>query len=435
MEVPSHRPLSTSRARLTQALGLQVPKARGAGRSGPRRRTGCLTCRARKVRCDEAKPSCANCDRLRLRCVYKPPIALGDSWATSDSPRQSNHSSAHPVQTSPSPAVSNISASVSAPSAATVAAVAAAANESDRSPDLNFFNTVLRSDDRHRTIPAPTTPIRSLHTNPDPYPELGGPFDMLGFMGGITSELEQKHLDLTSGLAGFTNNPVAQSLSLLTGEDTGTGEEGQFPPNRRSPLSPDGSSSIVDGMSIGSASDAATTRGSWSDPGTTSYEEQLLQHFLVSDPPAGVFAPVSMEWKYVRPAVLAYGRDFSPLLNALYCYTDIHKAATSEGKRWRWAQTYYRVASSEIQACLLGDVNEPTLVKVFAAVFFLMLSEVSGFPLQLLTSIMNRADCCFTNSSFHLQNYAPRAHHTSTQHTSYYSDSIAERDIGKGLDI
>lgn len=196
---------------------------------------------------------------------------------------------------------------------------------------------------------------------------------MLGFIGGITSELEQKHLDLAGGLAAFTTSQSPQSLAAgIAGTMT---EEGQLVGERRSPLSPDGSSSLVDGVSIGSASDAATTRGSWPDPGSTSYEEQLLQHFLAADPPAALFGPVAMEWKYVRPSVLAHARDFGPLLNALHCYADIHKALM-EGKRWRWAPTYYRVASSEIQACLVGDVTDMTLVKVFATVFFLMLSEV-----------------------------------------------------------
>lgn len=196
---------------------------------------------------------------------------------------------------------------------------------------------------------------------------------MLGFMGGITSELEQKHLDLTSGLAAFTTNQTPRSLAA--GIAVATSEEGQIVGERRSPLSPDGSSSLVDGVSIGSASDAATTRGSWPDPGSTTYEEQLIQHFLATDPPAAIFGPVMMEWKYARPSILAHARDYGPLLNALYCYSDIHKAMM-EGKRWRWAPTYYRVASSEIQACLQGDVNDATLVKVFATVFFLMLSEV-----------------------------------------------------------
>ncbi|KAJ5160115.1 uncharacterized protein N7482_007119 [Penicillium canariense] len=348
---------------------MEVPKARGAGRSGPRRRTGCLTCRARKVRCDETKPSCSNCDRLRLHCAYKPPIALGSPWSASS--RRTNDpaatAAAHGIsQAGPTPALG--------PTAAVSVVVAA----SQRSPDVNFFNTVLRSDGQHRTIAAPTTPMQRLPTDPESYPpELGGPFDMLGFMGGITSELERKHLDLTSGLAAFTTGPTLQSSSA--GIAGNVSEEGQILGERRSPLSPDGSSSLVDGISIGSASDAATTRGSWPDPGGTTYEEQLLHHFLVIDPPAALFGPVTMEWKYVRPSILAHARDFSPLLNALYCYSDVHQAVM-EGKRWRWAPTYYRVASSEIQACLLGDVAEPTLVKVFATVFFLMLSELFSSP-------------------------------------------------------
>lgn len=192
---------------------------------------------------------------------------------------------------------------------------------------------------------------------------------MLGFMGGITSELERKHLDLTSSVAA-SQTPQSRPASISPST-----EEGSLPGARRTPLSPDAPSSLVEGVSVGSASDAATTRGSLSDPGAGSYEHQLLQDFLVVEPPAAIFGPVAMEWKYVRPAVLTHARGFSPLLNAVYCYTDIHKAVL-EGKRWRWAPTYYRVASAEIQTCLLGEVAESTLIKVFAAVLLMMLSEV-----------------------------------------------------------
>ncbi|KAF5232303.1 hypothetical protein FANTH_13047 [Fusarium anthophilum] len=46
--------------------GLQQPQQyRG------RLRTGCLTCRSRKVRCDETKPTCRNCAKGQRCCVYK----------------------------------------------------------------------------------------------------------------------------------------------------------------------------------------------------------------------------------------------------------------------------------------------------------------------------------------------------------------------------
>lgn len=50
------------------------PVARGPG---PRRlhcrrsRNGCLTCKRRKVRCNEEKPQCYHCHRLNLECLWK----------------------------------------------------------------------------------------------------------------------------------------------------------------------------------------------------------------------------------------------------------------------------------------------------------------------------------------------------------------------------
>ncbi|KAH9234870.1 hypothetical protein K456DRAFT_1834740, partial [Colletotrichum gloeosporioides 23] len=40
--------------------------------AGPifRVRTGCLTCRGRKKKCDETKPRCRGCERNRLECKW-----------------------------------------------------------------------------------------------------------------------------------------------------------------------------------------------------------------------------------------------------------------------------------------------------------------------------------------------------------------------------
>ncbi|KAF5576402.1 C6 zinc finger domain-containing protein [Fusarium pseudoanthophilum] len=42
------------------------------GRSGPRSRNGCWTCRTKKVKCDEIRPVCRRCVRLKLSCDYAP---------------------------------------------------------------------------------------------------------------------------------------------------------------------------------------------------------------------------------------------------------------------------------------------------------------------------------------------------------------------------
>lgn len=44
----------------------------GEGRSGPRSRSGCWTCRTKKVKCDEQRPHCRRCTRLKLLCDYAP---------------------------------------------------------------------------------------------------------------------------------------------------------------------------------------------------------------------------------------------------------------------------------------------------------------------------------------------------------------------------
>ncbi|GFP53558.1 hypothetical protein ACSS6W_001113 [Trichoderma asperelloides] len=56
-----------------QELELQRPSS-GMAQPGYRGRvrSGCLTCRSRKVKCDELRPVCRNCARLKRSCVYKP---------------------------------------------------------------------------------------------------------------------------------------------------------------------------------------------------------------------------------------------------------------------------------------------------------------------------------------------------------------------------
>jgi len=54
-----------ARTHNTKSLGVANFNYRG------RVRTGCLTCRARKVKCDEQRPSCQKCTRLKRACVYK----------------------------------------------------------------------------------------------------------------------------------------------------------------------------------------------------------------------------------------------------------------------------------------------------------------------------------------------------------------------------
>jgi transcriptional activator protein UGA3 len=54
----------------------------------PRSRTGCLTCRTRRKRCDSKHPQCSNCTRLNLTCEWQPQrkIVVESSSSSSPSP-------------------------------------------------------------------------------------------------------------------------------------------------------------------------------------------------------------------------------------------------------------------------------------------------------------------------------------------------------------
>ncbi|KAF2763526.1 hypothetical protein EJ05DRAFT_507106 [Pseudovirgaria hyperparasitica] len=47
-----------------------IPHRRRVRKSGPKSRLGCVNCKNRKIKCQENRPSCDNCQRGHLSCVY-----------------------------------------------------------------------------------------------------------------------------------------------------------------------------------------------------------------------------------------------------------------------------------------------------------------------------------------------------------------------------
>ncbi|EHA47068.1 hypothetical protein MGG_17623 [Pyricularia oryzae 70-15] len=58
-------------------------------RRAVRSKNGCLTCRRRKVRCDENRPHCGHCQRLNLACQWRMSSATTDGATTSSDARPS----------------------------------------------------------------------------------------------------------------------------------------------------------------------------------------------------------------------------------------------------------------------------------------------------------------------------------------------------------
>ncbi|RAK71257.1 Zn(II)2Cys6 transcription factor [Aspergillus fijiensis CBS 313.89] len=317
---------------------METPRARGMGRSGPRRRTGCLTCRSRKVRCDEVKPACANCTRLRLPCTYKTIIA--------------DRISSRRINCQNDPAAS---------------ATVAAGTPSDR-PDVNFFHTVLCEDG----VPASSPPRQPASDHPptESAVDLVSSFDILGFIGEFTSDFQQKHLDLTTnGPSGLSAGPELASVATTT-EST------------RNPAQTMNWASSADMSSI-SGSLGGCPSGGTDAPHheQTPYEAGLFAHFETSNPPPTIFGPVDLDWKYVRARIVRQSRDCRAVLLGIYCYSEVHQTWV-EGTAWdrNRKSRYHQLAWSEVQSCLVMKVSEPVLGHVFTTVLMLMLAEHLSSP-------------------------------------------------------
>ncbi|RMZ78710.1 hypothetical protein DV737_g3752, partial [Chaetothyriales sp. CBS 132003] len=73
----SSYPLGSSRVPLasTNDPGLVVAPARHKTKEVKRRtKTGCLTCRKRRIKCDEGKPECRNCQKSKRHCLGYDPV-------------------------------------------------------------------------------------------------------------------------------------------------------------------------------------------------------------------------------------------------------------------------------------------------------------------------------------------------------------------------
>ncbi|KAL4816939.1 hypothetical protein BDW67DRAFT_40380 [Aspergillus spinulosporus] len=196
-----------------------------------------------------------------------------------------------------------------------------------------------------------------------PSPDFNLPFDMLGFIGEITSDFQQKHHDLTNGETIVTPSAAMQEI------------DGGHPYDQRQ-IVWDSGDVEAGSPRIGVVPDPTSPQRAI---GIGVWEEQLLQHFRKSEEPPTIFAPVDLEWKYVRESILAESNRNAPgcraILLAVYCYSDMHLAWVDRTQP-KIGPSYHAQASSEIQACLLGDPNGVLLKRVLMSVLLLMLAEL-----------------------------------------------------------
>ncbi|EEH19043.2 hypothetical protein PABG_01362 [Paracoccidioides brasiliensis Pb03] len=71
-------PISTGSGEVLEKSDYPKVKMPVRVRLPPRSRTGCWTCRSRKVKCDEGHPTCGQCSRLGHECDYSPRLSFRD---------------------------------------------------------------------------------------------------------------------------------------------------------------------------------------------------------------------------------------------------------------------------------------------------------------------------------------------------------------------
>lgn len=309
-----------------------------------------MTCRRRKVRCDEAKPVCSHCTRLRIQCVYNSP---------SETPRRRTARRTTPATHRATPAYTP----PTAPEA-----------------EATLLDTATHEHERR------TEGLFQSLGGLDAYsPNFSAGFDVHEFIGGITLELEQKQQGLSDEALNqgtILNTLVFPSEVFGNGGESYTSSTANVPSlvsdtRRGSSPSPCNASPCAEAIDL--------PTGIWSSA-KSEYEEHLVRHFESIESLPAIFVPLGAEWKFARPAILALAKGFSPLMNAIYCFSEVHKSRQDE-RAWRWAPSYYALASAEVQSRMMDDIDGSTLRKTFAAVFLLMLSEVLSFspvPVSLI---------------------------------------------------
>lgn len=294
--------------------------SRGTGRSGPKRKTGCLTCRRRKVRCDEAKPICANCIRLRLDCGYVKGMAK---------------------QESPSSPPSTISTG---------------ANQvDDRQAQSASSQTGLPDFYRASSIQNPPAMPPPMYANQNQlwsFDGISAPVYSQPFQDIFFSSLDSFNVGLD-----FTNSDAFLGPELYPGPNG-------LATNKFSNDSPD-----LESTSTSENSDERRKR--------------LIEHFVRSANPVSVILPTHTEWTSACRSLLAMANESAFLLSAICALAALHLYITKDEDSLNEAWQQYKSSSRSVNAVMEHpNVDDRQLKQAFATIFLLTHVEVSLCPLR-----------------------------------------------------
>ncbi|VUC27424.1 unnamed protein product [Clonostachys rosea] len=319
--------------------------SRATGRSGPKTKTGCSTCRRRKVRCDEGRPTCGNCTRLKISCGFL------DSHSRSGGSSRGIARPRHPV---PNPRsqqeVSNSSSDVSGGGNANEflnyvsiindSTFAPSGFQNEESVSSNYESTLTSLHEPHGDLSGELYLSRQVPGMPDIQEEGVPSFpETLAFQDVFLSSINSTEMSLSS-CSGFPQTQTSAHLPWKT-------------PDRE--------------LSEKDRSFEQTTSA-------------LLEHFTQASNPIAVIVPTHIEWTTASRTLLSMAQNSPALLDAICAHSALHLYTCRKGNEMLdVAYSHYQSSSSQVTVFFeeshQNTINQPTknpeLKKAFAAVFLL----------------------------------------------------------------
>ncbi|CAO2650661.1 Nn.00g019530.m01.CDS01 [Neocucurbitaria sp. VM-36] len=130
-----------------------------------RTKTGCLTCRKRRIKCDEAHPMCRNCQKSKRECLGYDPIFKQQSGPAQIQPAPNSAPAQHSTTPAPAPAPSAPATYSQSP----VPQGYAPASSAGFAPAASATSGGHQSENFNAIDPALAQSGSGMHSNPPPY--------------------------------------------------------------------------------------------------------------------------------------------------------------------------------------------------------------------------------------------------------------------------
>lgn len=359
------------------------PRSQASGRSGPRTRMGCLTCRRRKVRCDqsnvrvEARSRCGNCVRLELECHFAPPNAPRKR------PRRGNREENDT-------GTSGMVAPTTAPSLNRGQRYMADSTKKVGDPgDAPRFtyavgvpHTVEASLQDNSSTADQVQLDRVFGDMPDlagfpngsDWPPVTFPAGMMSPLSGLYASSLLPWKDLSDSIEATTTTSQGVTRSQRNNKDGRGGVDDQHERSDRtleSPVAYVSHSQSTPAVAPSTGMDMALFD-------VTARQRQLLFHFTPKANPIPLITPTDSQWKSAYSSLMSMAYGCTHLINAICAVSELSLAASGNGTVAQ-ALTYYQSAAIKAEWVLnqpSPGVDDRSLKQAFATLLLLMQAEV-----------------------------------------------------------